>query len=122
MSKKNYITLVLGVLGTLVFGVGLCMCLLPEWNAFQPGVAVAAAGALVLLVLLLARRRMDGKPPVKLDAKTVGITLYALVSVLVLGAGMSMVLALNMMLPGIALGVAGILLTLGLIPMVKGWK
>lgn len=34
MEKKNFITLVLGVVGGLLFSLGMCMCLLPEWNMF----------------------------------------------------------------------------------------
>ena len=120
MQKKNFITLVLGVMGTLLFGIGMCMCLLPEWNAFQPGVAVSVTGALVLLILMLVRRKMDGKPAVKLNLKAVAFTLYAIFSTLVLGSGMCMILVWDMMLYGILVGVAGILLLLLLIPMIKG--
>ena len=30
MEKKNFIKLVLGVVGGLLFSLGMCMCLLPE--------------------------------------------------------------------------------------------
>ena len=51
MKKKDFVRLVLGVVGALLFSVGLCMCLLPEWNAFREGVAVTAVGGAVLLIL-----------------------------------------------------------------------
>ena len=51
MKKKDFVRLVLGVVGALLFSVGLCMCLLPEWDAFREGVAVTAAGGAVLLIL-----------------------------------------------------------------------
>ena len=38
MTKKNFLFLVLTVVGGLLFALGMCMCLLPEWNAFGPGV------------------------------------------------------------------------------------
>ena len=122
MSKKNFVTLVLGVVGVLLFGIGMCMCLLPEWNLFKPGVAVAAVGAVELLILLMVRRKLDGKPAVKVDLKTVGIVLYTLLSTLVLGVGMCLVLVWEMMLQGIVVGCVGIVLLLFLIPMVKGFK
>ena len=33
---------ILGTVGGLLLAIGLCMCLLPEWNAFTPGVILAA--------------------------------------------------------------------------------
>ena len=44
MEKKNFITLVLGTVGGLLFALGMCMCLLPEWNMFNTGVICAAIG------------------------------------------------------------------------------
>ncbi len=41
MTKKNFMFLAMLVAGGLLFALGMCMCLLPEWNAFVPGVAVA---------------------------------------------------------------------------------
>ncbi len=122
MKKKNFITLVLGVIGGLTFSIGMCMCLLPQWNAFRPGVACTAVGLVVLLALLIIRWKTDGKRLPKLNAKAVGITLYSLISVLALGMGMSMIIVWNQLLWGILIGVVGILLLLGLIPMLKGLK
>lgn len=122
MSKKNFITLVLGVLGGLLFSVGMCMCLLPEWNLFRPGTVATAAGLIVLLVLFIVRFKTDGKKLPKLKAKTVGITLYSIISVLALGTGMSMIMVWNQLIWGMLIGVLGILLLLGLIPMLKGLK
>lgn len=62
MKKENFITLILGTIGGLLFGIGMCMCLLPEWNAFTAGVIVAAVGAVVLAVMLVVRRVMLGSP------------------------------------------------------------
>ena len=44
MEKKNFITLVLGIVSGLVFALGMCMCLLPEWNMFNIGVGCTAVG------------------------------------------------------------------------------
>lgn len=123
MKKKDFISLLLGVLGLLLFGFGLCMCLLPEWDLFKPGVVVTAIGAVVLLVLAVVRRKMSDKPAAKPNWKLIGKLAYGLFAALVLGAGMSMVLVLEgMMLPGILVGIVGILLLLGLIPLFFGLK
>ena len=123
MTKKNFMLLVLTVVGGLLFAMGMCMCLLPEWNAFTPGVVVAALGALVLLAMALVRWIMAGKPMAKVNWRLVGKVAYCVVSLLVLGTGMSMIMVFDgLMIPGMIVGVVGIVLLLGLIPVFKGLK
>ena len=123
MEKKNFITLVLGVVGGLLFGIGMCMCLLPQWNAFNEGVIMGGAGVITLLVMIFARRKMRGKPPLKLSGKVIGTALLILAGVLLLGVGMCMTMVWeNMMIPGILVGITGIVLLLFLIPLCKGLK
>lgn len=90
MKKKNFVSLVFGTVGGILFALGMCMCLLPEWGAFTPGVVIAAVGAAALLVLLLVRRKMAGKPAVHISGKAVGAVLLGIVGALVLGVGMCM--------------------------------
>lgn len=85
MKKKNFVSLLFGTVGGILFALGMCMCLLPEWGAFTPGVVIAAVGAAVLLVLLLVRRKMAGKPAVHISGKAVGAVLLGIVGALVLG-------------------------------------
>ena len=40
--KGTVLSLILGVLGTLIFGTGMCCCLV--WNLFIPGVIVGLIG------------------------------------------------------------------------------
>ena len=115
--------LVLTVVGGLLFALGMCMCLLPEWNAFTTGVIVTALGALVLLVIGLVRWIMAGKPTAKVDWNKVGKIAYCVAAALVLGTGMAMIMAFeNLMIPGILVGIVGIVLVLGIIPVFKGLK
>lgn len=121
MSKKNFISLILGTIGGILFALGMCMALLPEWNAFTQGIVVGCIGVAVLLAMVIARRKMDGKPVfVKLSGKTYATILLSVVGVLVLGVGMCMVMVWNMLIPGTAVGLVGIVLLLCLIPLVKG--
>lgn len=123
MEKKNFITLVLGTVGGLLFALGMCMCLLPEWNMFQTGVVCAAIGLVILLITVIAYRKMSGKAPIKVNIKVLGKVLYGTLSALVLGAGMAMVLAVEgMMITGIIVGIVGIVMLLFLIPMCIGLK
>lgn len=122
MKKKNFIALILGTLGGLLFALGLCMCLLPAWNAFTPGVVVAVIGAVILIIMGILLRKANGKPAIKINARSVGILIFGILSALILGVGMCMAMVWSMMLPGIVVGVIGILLLLCLIPMCKGLK
>ena len=123
MTKKNFVFLVLTVAGGLLFALGMCMCLLPEWNAFKPGVAVTALGFVTLLALALVRWVMAGRPVPAVNWSQVGKVSYCVAAVLVLGAGMAMIMAFDgLMLPGIIVGLIGIVLLLGLIPVFKGLK
>ena len=122
MQKKNFVSMMMGAIGGILFAIGMCMCLLPEWNAFRPGVVIAVIGAVVLLMLLLVRRRMEGKPAIHLSGKAVCSVLLGIVGALVLGVGMCMVMVWSMLIPGILVGVVGIVLLLCLIPLIKGLK
>ena len=121
MSKKNFVSLILSTIGGILFALGMCMAMLPEWGAFTQGIIVGCIGAVILLALVLIRRKMEGKPViVKLSAKTVGTVILGVVGALVLGAGMCMVMIWEMMIPVIIVGIVGLVLLLCLIPLVKG--
>lgn len=123
MKKKSFVTLVMSVVGGLAFSLGMCMCLLPEWNMFNQGISFGGVGAFILLVAALKHRKDMGKAPIKLNAKTVLKVVYGLIATLVFGVGMCMVMAYEgMMLQGIIVGIIGIVLLLCLIPMCFGWK
>jgi len=59
MKKSTFAAMILGTIGGLLFALGMCMALIPEWNAFGPGVILGVIGAAVLLVMVLVWRRME---------------------------------------------------------------
>ena len=122
MNKKDFVTLIMSVVGGILFALGMCMVLLPEWNAMTQGVVTGAIGLVVLLVMLLVRRKMDGKPAIVFSGKTIAATLFGVFSTIVFGVGMCMTMVWNIMIPGIAVGIVGIVLLLCLIPVCKGLK
>lgn len=108
-------------MGGLLFALGMCMCLLPEWNAFTLGVVCTAIGAATLLALALVNYIKSGKK-IKVNWKIAGKVLFGIFAALVLGVGMCMIMVWNLMLPGILVGIVGIVLLLCLIPMCIGLK
>ena len=122
MKKSAFVNLVIGVIGGLLFSLGLCMCLLPEWNAFNEGVVATAVGTIVLVALAIVSRIKSGKPRKPINWKVVGKVVYGTLAALVLGAGMCLIMVWNLMLPGILVGIVGIVMLLCLIPMCVGFK
>ncbi len=123
MEKKNFITLVLGTVGGLLFSLGMCMCLLPEWNMFTAGVVCTAIGLVVIIATVIAYRKMSGAAPIKVNMKVLGKVAYGILSSLVLGTGMALVMTVEgMMMIGIVVGIVGIVMLLFLIPMCLGFK
>ena len=122
MKKENFVSLILCTVGGILFALGMCMCLLPDWNAFKPGLVTGVIGLAVLLAMLFVRRKMQGKPPVKLNRRIVGIIALAVLGALVLGAGMCLVMVWERLTLGILVGIVGIVMLLCLIPLTKGLK
>ena len=122
MKKNQFIALIVGTVGGLLFSIGLCMCLLPEWNAFNEGVVITAIGGVILLALAIVSYIRSGKPKKPINWKVVGKVIYGVISSLVLGVGMCMIMVFDMMLPGILVGIVGIVMLLCLIPMCIGLK
>lgn len=122
MKKKDFVTLTMSTVGGILFAIGMCMAMLPEWGAMIPGIVIGVVGAIVLLAMVMVRRKMDGKPAVVLNGRVVGATLLGLAGAMILGVGMCMTMIWNMMVPGIIVGIVGIILLLCLIPAVKGLK
>lgn len=122
MKKKDFVTLILSTVGGILFALGMCMALLPERGAMTQGIIIGAVGAVILLIMVLVRRKMDGKPAIVFNAKAIGTTLLGVLGAIVLGVGMCMVMVWEMMIPGVIVGIVGILLLICLIPVIKGLK
>ena len=52
MKKETLLEIILGTIGGLVFAIGMCMCLIPEWDLFKVGVVVAILGFIILLCII----------------------------------------------------------------------
>jgi len=122
MKKSSFVAMIMGTIGGILLSLGMCMCLLPEWNAFTPGVVMGCIGFVVLLIMVTVWRKMEGKEPIRLSAKTVGTVLLGIVGAILLGVGMCLIMVWSHMVLGIVIGIVGIVVLLSLIPLVKGLK
>ena len=122
MKKNHFIVLLVSVVAGLLFSLGMCMCLLPEWNAFVPGVVLAAIGGVSLLALGMVALIKSGIHKQHINWVLVGKIAYGVVSALVMGLGMCLIMVWNLFVVGIIIGVVGIVMLLFLIPMFLGFK
>ena len=122
MKKSTFVSMILGTIGGILFALGMCMALIPEWNAFKPGVVMGVSGAIVLLIMVFVCRKMENKAPIKLSGKTIGATLIGIIGALLLGVGMCLTMVWSHMIAGIVIGIVGIVVLLCLIPFIKGLK
>ena len=120
MKKSTFAAMILGTIGGILFALGMCMALIPEWNTFQPGVIMGVVGAVVLLIMVIVWRKMEHKAPVRLSGKTIGAALIGIVGALLLGVGMCLTMVWSNMIIGIVIGIVGIIVLLCLIPFIKG--
>ena len=120
MKKSNFVALILGTIGVVFFALGMCMALLPEWNLFHQGIICGVVGLAVLLATVLVWRKMEGKAPIRISAKTVGTVLEGVLGALLLGVGMCLSMVFGQMVLGIVIGLVGIVALLLLIPLTKG--
>ena len=122
MKKSSFAALLPGTVSGLLFALGMCMALIPDWNMLRPGAALGCAGAVLGLVTVVVWRRMEHRPPVRLSLRAAGIAAAAAAGVLAFGAGMCLCMVWGRMLPGIAAGCAGILILVLLVPAVRGLR
>ena len=93
MKKSSFVALIMGTVSGVLFAPGMCMALLPEWNAFTEGVLFGGVGIVLAIITALVWCKMENKKWPKMNGRNVFLTVYTVIAALVLGAGMSMCLA-----------------------------
>lgn len=53
MKKSNFVALIMVTISGIIFALGMCMALLPEWDLFQQGVITGAIGLVGIVILLM---------------------------------------------------------------------
>ena len=122
MKKSSFVAMVLGTVSVVLFALGMCMALIPEWNAFRPGIIFGCVGLILGLITLVVWRRMENKAPIHTNGKTVLTVIIGAAGALALGVGMCFTMVWGRMIMGVVIGLVGIVVLLCLIPMTKGIK
>lgn len=122
MKKSNFVAMILGIISCLFFALGMCMAMLPEWNAFTPGVVFGCVGIVFALITVFVWRKMEHKEPIKITGKAIFSVIVGIIGALALGVGMCFTMVWGNMIMGIVIGIVGIIILLCLIPLCKGLK
>ena len=122
MKKSSFVVMVLGTVSLVLFALGMCMALIPEWNAFTQGIIFGCVGIVLGLVTLFMWRKMEKKTPLKISGKGVLSIVVGIAGALLLGVGMCFVMVWEKMIVGILVGIVGIIALISLIPIINGFK
>ena len=115
MKKETLLEIILGTIGGLVFAIGMCMCLLPEWNLFTAGVVTSIIGFIILLCIIpVYRQNHPRKPYGPINWGIVLTFIIGITGSLIMGFGMSKVMVEGSnqtdMLVGMITGVVGLII------------
>ena len=95
---------------------------MPEWDAFREGVIFGVVGIVLGVITLIVWRKMEGKQPIKVNARNLLFALFGVLGALVLGLGMCFCMVWGNIVLGTVIGLVGIVMLLSLIPLTKGLK
>ena len=116
MKKETLLQVILGTIGGLIFAIGMCMCLIPEWDLFKVGVVVGIVGFIILLCIIPIYRKEHPKKVTnkKTDWGLVLTWIIGIVGALIMGFGMSKIMVGSPekmdMIIGMITGVVGLLI------------
>lgn len=122
MKKSSFVAMFLGTVSGVLFALGMCMALLPEWNTFREGIIFGVVGLVLGIITILIWRKMENKQPIKLNMRSVLFAVFGIIGALTLGLGMCFCLVWENIILGTIIGLIGILMLLALIPIIKGIK
>ena len=116
MKKETLLEIILGTIGGLIFALGMCMGLIPEWDLLKEGIIVGIIGFVILLCIIPIYRKNHPKTKVnkKTDWGIIATWIIGVVGSLVMGYGMSKVMVGETdktdMIIGIITGIIGLII------------
>ncbi len=115
MKKETLLEIILGTIGGLIFAIGMCMCLIPEWDMLKEGIVVGIIGFIILLCIIPVYRKNHPKKKrtEPINCGIVATWVIGVVGALVMGFGMSRIMVEGTtktdMIIGLITGVVGLI-------------
>lgn len=114
MKKDTLIEIILGTVGGLITAIGMCMCLISEWNMLIPGVVVGIIGIIVLLCIIPVYRKEHPAQHKGVNKGLIAVVIVGILGALIMGFGMSKIMvgesSQSDMIIGMITGVIGLLI------------
>jgi uncharacterized membrane protein YeaQ/YmgE (transglycosylase-associated protein family) len=115
MKKETLLEIILGTIGGLIFAIGMCMCLIPEWDMLKVGIVVGIVGFAILLgIIPVYRKSHPRKEHAPLNWGIVITWTIGVVGSLIMGFGMSKVMvgepSTSDLIVGIITGIVGLII------------
>ena len=116
MKKGTLLEIILGTIGGLIFAIGMCMGLIPEWDMLGAGIVVGIIGFIILLCIIPVHRKSHPKKikeKKEVDWGLVATWSIGVIGSLVMGFGMSRIMVGDAskidMIIGLITGVVGLI-------------
>lgn len=116
MKKETLLEIILGTIGGLIFAIGMCMGLIPEWDMLGVGIIVGVIGFIILLCIIPIYRKNHPKTKIKnqTDWGIVATWVIGVAGALVMGYAMSRVMVGEAtkvdMIIGLITGIVGLII------------
>ena len=115
MKKDTLLEIILGTIGGLIFAVGMCMCLITEWNLFKDGIIFSIVGFITLLTIIpLYKSNHPPKKHLPINWSIIFAWIIGIIGSLIMGFGMSKIMIENPtqteLLIGIIISIIGLLI------------
>lgn len=115
MKKDTLLEIILGTIGGLVFAMGMCMCLVTEWNMLTAGVVVGIVGFIILLCIIpVYIKSHPKKQRGPINWGIVFTWIIGVVGALIMGFGMSKIMvgepSRSDMIIGLITGIVGLII------------
>lgn len=114
MKKETLLEIILGTIGGLIFAIGMCMCLIPEWHSFYIGIFIGIVGFIILLCIVpVYKKYHPRKERKKLNFGIINAWIIGILGALIMGYGMSRIMVEETtnidMVVGMSMGIIGLI-------------
>lgn len=121
MKKSHFILLIVYTISLLILALGICTYTVPEWHLQVIGLPVSILGLVLVTLSWIIQRRLSDKGAVKVNLELTAKVTYIVLALLTFGGGFAFVTS-GQLLIGVILGLIGLLLLIGIIPVTVGLK